>query len=636
MVTSNHRSRTRGKESVRRSIVPAAFGAVALLSACGGSFDATVDAEAIDAADVAPGIPPIYVAIPPDTGLADGMTVDATLVGDANQTGMDAGQDGDASEDAGVTDAAGASDGADVSEDAGAIQDLFVCDPSGEPKDEPCVIADAYGVFVAGPLGGDGGVDAAIEAGPDAAADAGADAMPSLGDDRGSMANPVPTIGQGLALAAATGKSRVYVCNGKYTEGVSITSAVSLYGGLSCAPGIGGREWSYAGGLAQINVTSPAYALTVTAVPSLVVIENMAFSSRDTNAQDPSGTSSIAALITSSTVSLRGVSLRSGSGSAGADGTDGASNPNYSSDSPSAPNGAPSHDADIVGTPALGGVNTCSTYGTSAGGNGGGGCAYSLMGTAGTATPPAPPMVGRDGLPYGTILPDGGAVLSLDPGADGASGRGGLAAGTWGTLSPSGWLPSHGSDGDPGNPGQGGAGANSVGACGISDITGGGGGGAGGCGGSAGGGGKGGGASIAFIGLNSAIDLQSCTLITGAGGAGGKGGAGQGGQGGGISTPSPYEEYSNVGAPGGNGAGGSGGGGGTAGVSLAGVSVGTQLTYDSETLDNVSLGSWGAAGAPGAGGAHGTAALTTGVDGAPGSQGLSPPTMPLGPFLSLM
>jgi hypothetical protein len=550
MVSSNRRSGTRGKQSVRRSIVPATFGAFALLSACGGSFDATVDAEAIDATDGAPVIPPIYVAIPPDggaTGPADSMAGDTTLVGDANQTGMDAGEDADARVDADASQVADAGEGADASEDAGATPDLFVCDPTQEPKDEPCVIADAYGVFVAEPLGGDGGVDSAIEAGPDAAADGGADAMPSLGDDRGSMANPVSTIGQGLALAIAGGKSRVYVCNGKYSEGVSITSAVSLYGGLSCAQGMAGREWSYAGGLAQVNVASPAYALTVTAVPALVVIENMAFSSRDTNAQDPSGTSSIAALITSSIVSLRGVSLRSGSGSAGADGADGAASPNYSDDSPSAPNGAPPHDADVVGTPALGGVNACSTYGTSAGGNGGGGCAYSLMGTAGTATPPALPMFGRDGLPYGSTLPDGGAVLSVDPGADGASGRGGLAAGSWGTLSPSGWLPSHGSDGDPGNPGQGGAGANSAGACGISDIAGGGGGGAGGCGGSAGGGGKGGGASIAFIGLNSAIDLQSCTLITGAGGAGGKGGAGQGGQGGGIATPSPYDNYLNIG-----------------------------------------------------------------------------------------
>src|ERR1019366_4177548 len=99
--------------------------------------------------------------------------------------------------------------------------DTSSCDPTKDPKDEPCVLDSAYGVFVAS-----------------AGSDAGAESLGSgvAGPD-GTAARPYASIGQ--ALANMAGKSRVYVCNGVYAEHVSITAAVSVYGGLSCGAGFG-------------------------------------------------------------------------------------------------------------------------------------------------------------------------------------------------------------------------------------------------------------------------------------------------------------------------------------------------------------------------------------------------------------
>ncbi len=94
------------------------------------------------------------------------------------------------------------------------------CDPTKDPKDEPCVLDDAYGVFVAS-AGGDAGAGSVGERSGRAATE--------------PLTRPYATIGQ--ALANLAGKSRVYVCNGVYGEQVSITTAVSVYGGLSCAAG---------------------------------------------------------------------------------------------------------------------------------------------------------------------------------------------------------------------------------------------------------------------------------------------------------------------------------------------------------------------------------------------------------------
>ncbi|MGH7437879.1 MAG: hypothetical protein ACRENE_19545 [Polyangiaceae bacterium] len=478
-----------------------------------------------------------------------------------------------------------------------------------------------YGVFVAS-AGSDAGseeLDSGV-AGPD-----------------GTAERPYTSIGQALANMAS--KSRIYVCNGVYTEQVSITTAVSVYGGLSCSAGSAGRVWTYVGQSSQVVAPPSAYALSVTGVPQgSVTIEDMSFAAPDAT---PPGASSVAAFVSSSSVRLERVALSAGTGADGAPGADGLQHANYTG---SAPSGSAQLSSGSSGTlsfvPRSGGVNQCSIWGLSAGGDGGLGCAAGPgspgMGTPGTATPSSPvTMAGRDGLPRGAPLGDGGAdggtAAEDDPGADGVAGNGGVAAAplNYGVLSASGWLPSRGGDGDPGNPGQGGAGATDpiYGSCGSSTSIGGGGGGAGGCGGAGGQGGGGGGASIALAGVASNVTLVACSLDTGAAGKGGAGGAGQDGQGGAAGGDTIVSAARAAGAPGGNGAGGSGGAGGTGGISVGVVASGSTIAMDDATTQNTRLGALGAGGAPGPGGKHGSggtlATGSNGNSGAPGGAGTS-------------
>jgi len=517
---------------------------------------------------------------------------------------------------------------ADAPSDAGpdiAI-DRFVCDPSKEPKDEPCVLDDTLGVFVASLP----------------SADAGTEAGTAIVSGDGSHLRPYPTIGQ--ALANLGGRTRIYVCNGVYAEQVSIATSVTMYGGLVCSTGAAGPVWSYAGGAAQVNSPSPAYAVSVMGVASgAVTIEDMSFASPSATA---TGASSIAALIAASSVSLRRVTLKAGNGVAGAAGADGIAMANYAGVAPSGGpqvwNSSPTF-TPVSGGP--GGVNKCAQYGNSAGGHGGLGCAAGPaspgLGTAGTAMPPAPAtMPGRDGVSYEAVLADGGTnTTDNDPGADGVAGEGGVAAPAqaYGTLSPSGWMPSPGGDGAPGNPGQGGAGGTDpfYNACTEGQSIGGGGGGAGGCGGAGGKGGGGGGASLAIAALNATIDMQQCVLGAGAAGAGGAGGAGQDGQAGGAGGDDvSLGPVHKPGAAGGNGAGGSGGAGGTGGISVGILYLGSMITSDMPTNQGIRLGPPGAGGAAGAAGKHSTAGvLTTGVDGNVGAVGVGGTSVA---FLKLM
>jgi hypothetical protein len=487
------------------------------------------------------------------------------------------------------------------------------CDPTMDPKDAPCGLDDAYGVFVASSAGVDEGPDAG-EGGVDS------------GSGDGSMSAPYATITQ--ALANLGSKTRIYVCDGLYSEQVNVTTAVSLFGGLSCAAGSSGPVWTYVvGGSAQVTSPSPAYALSVTGVSSgVVTVEDMSFTAADATA---AGTSSIAALVAFSSVNLARVSFSAGSGANGVAGAYGAMIPNWSG---SAPAGGAQVWTTVNGlfgpvSGGAGGVNDCMLFGSSAGGDGGLGCVGGV-GTAGTSIPQAPVTTpGRDGLPMGPV--DGGpAIAANDPGADGVPGDGGVAAPAqlYGTLSPSGWTPSAGGDGAPGNPGQGGAGATDpvLNQCTVStpDI-GGGGGGAGGCGGGGGQGGGGGGASIALASVESTVDLADCTLLAAAAGTGGAGGGGQDGQAGAPGGDDKgFSGLHAAGGAGGNGAGGSGGAGGIGGISAGVVESGSTITVDPTTSNTP--GSPGAGGTAGPGGRYSPGILMTGMDGnsgAPGSPG---------------
>jgi hypothetical protein len=538
------------------------------------------------------------------------------------------------------------SEGADAAreaapEETSTAPDHLVCDPASDPKDQPCVLDDAYGVFVASP--------APVEGGDAGSASATAD---------GSMSRPYATIGQ--ALVNLGSKTRVYVCNGLYGEQVTITAAVSLYGGLSCAVGPAGRVWNYVGGSAQVTAPSSTYAIWVGAVaarggdagpeggvdggqdagegggPSVgpVTIEDMAFATP--SATSPGG-SSIAVFALSSSVRLLRVALTAGAGADGAAGADGIANPNFTGPAPRGGGQVYTVGSGGTGLTSVSGgqgaINACLQYGVSAGGDGGLGCMS--LGTAGTASPPPAMIPGRDGQPLGAALPNGATAVTNDPGADGIAGDGGTAAPAqvYGELSQTGWWASPGGDGAAGNPGQGGAGATDplYGACSAPTTTlGGGGGGAGGCGGAGGKGGGGGGASIALASVASTVVLEQCSLTTGAGGTGGAGGAGQDGQaagGGGDSPPAAGSAATAAGAAGGNGAGGSGGAGGTGGISVGVLHRASTITSDAVTNQSVMLGPPGAGGAAGSAGKHPTGGiLSTGVDGnrgAPGSAGTS-------------
>jgi hypothetical protein len=487
------------------------------------------------------------------------------------------------------------------------------CDPTGNPKDEPCVLDDAYGVFVAAPLNGGAGPDGG-EAG-----------MPS-GD--GTMSSPYTTIGQ--ALANLGSKTRIYVCNGVYGEQLSITTAVSMYGGLSCPTGSADPVWRYVGASAQVSSPSASYALSVTGVSSgAVTVEDMSFAAPD--ASSP-GTSSIAALVSSSSVNMVRVTLSAGGGANGAAGADGSVAANYSG---AVPVGGAQAWTTINGlfsaeSGGTGSVNQCKTFGASAGGNGALGCATAAaIGTPGSASPEPPVTTpGRDGLPMGSPLPgDAGVVSSNDPGADGQTGSGGAAAPAqvYGALAASGWTANPGGSGATGNPGQGGAGATDplYGQCAVAaqDI-GGGGGGAGGCGGAGGMGGGGGGASIALATLDSTVTLTACTLNASDAGTGGAGGAGQDGQGGAAGGDDmSFSGMHAAGAAGGNGAGGSGGAGGTGGISVGILESGSSVIVNMAATASTSLGAAGAGGAAGPAGRHGVGILATGVDGNSGASG---------------
>ncbi len=592
-------------------------------------------------------------------GLADGCTANESCAPDVaasdaiDATGPDSNPDGPRLGEGGAAadqtlldsavdsplDSAAADAGADAPLD---VADVAACDSSAAPHDEPCVLNEALGVFVAPP--------ASVDAGLDASADA---ASFDAASEDGSTQRPYRTIGQ--ALSHMGGRTRIYVCNGLYSEQVTITSPVAIYGGLSCSAVDGGLSWSYVGGNAQVIALTSAHALAITGVGSLqdagvdgaageagigasVTIEDMAFASPSATT---AGSSSIAASITASSVQLVRVTLTAGRGADGAPGADGTTNPNFAG---AAPDGSPqSLDSNGYGiSGGAGGVNTCLLLGNSAGGDGGAGCSVDAgFGTPGTSNPIAPiTMAGRDGLPRGTVLSDGGATAVDDPGADGLPGDGGTGAdgapgdaGTatpgYGMLSSTRWIPSAGSDGALGNPGQGGAGgsdplANTNCSTPVTSI-GGGGGGAGGCGGAGGKGGLGGGASIALVSFASNVDLRLCVLSTGAGGTGGAGGSGQDGQSGGAGGDDGNTSYVHApGAPGGNGAGGSGGFGGTGGISVGVLYEGSVMTYDDATRLNITIGPPGAGGAAGPAGRHPTGGtLSTGSDGNPGNPGVA-------------
>jgi hypothetical protein len=513
---------------------------------------------------------------------AGARTLDATM----EDAGHDPGDAGEAGRDGGE-----AGQVLDAANDTWDGFDGFVCDPSNSPHDAPCVVDEAYGVFVA------------------PAANGGSD----TGGD-GSRARPYATIAHALANVGA--KTRVYACDGKYAEGVALSSAVSLYGGLACPNDDAGSAWSYVGGQAQFMGPQNQVALMVSGIIRAISIEDMSFSAPSASGKDSDGDglSSIAALVNASTATLRRCTLTAGSGDQGNDGTSGS---NYS--------GATAQDgnANDGGSGGAGATATCADGTSSTGGNGG-------DATQSTATdggdghanpmPQTNPGMRLDGLGGS----GGFGCTPGDKGSYGTASAAGTAATTLGTLTAVGWMPTAGSVGHAGYPAQGGGGGG-----GLAQATlplGSTGGGAGGCGGAGGSGGRGGGASIALGCVASNVELEACTLVTSNGGGGGKGGDGQAGQGGGKPGV-PTLVGGCAGAYGGNGAGGSGGAGGTGGISVCVVYQGGGPPTGTPSCAGGDAGQAGNGGAGGAGGSNAFGVGPNGADGGPGLAGSVAPSL---------
>jgi len=543
-----------------------------------------------------------------DGGTGDGATNDGPIgdgaIGDGAVEGTST---DDASGDGAGGD--GALDGAngEATVDAGKP-----CDATATPKDNACVIDSAYGVFVAATLGDAGTASGGRVA--EAGTDGGDATAPSAPD--GSPTNPYFSITD--ALAHIGNRSRIFVCDGNYSEQVTITTPVSLYGGLSCTSGV----WRWDGGATQVTSPTANYALSISGLNTAAIdVQDIAFTAPDASAP---GASSVAAIIATSTVTLTRVVLAAGRGAKGADGVTGPGNFSGGT-APAGGDRIPGFSTCVNGDTSFGG------YGGSACDNSSGTCVISLAyGLAGTANP-MPPKNDVDDGAGGSFDPNLGAGTPGDAGTYGYAMSSGGAAASMGVLLPGNvWTPSQGTDGLAGTPGQGGGGGGDCFCSGGNGIAAwyieGGGGGAGGCGGSGGLGGNGGGASIALLSVNNsvAVSLVSSALSASEGGAGGNGGQGQDGQLGGngyvFGPPVPMAcPGGAAGGNGGNGAGGSGGGGGTGGISVGILYRGIEPVWD------VSTGiTPGAAGSPGAGGLPGSQTLiTVGNPGSPGLDGVS-------------
>jgi hypothetical protein len=434
------------------------------------------------------------------------------------------------------------------------------CPSTDVPSQNPCVISEKYGVFVA-PLANGGSTS---------------------GD--GSREHPYATFAAAIPAAVTAGK-RVYACGATYTEALSVAEAmdgVSIYGGLQCpVAGDGGvadsgtidsstGPWSYNGAAASVAPGATGFALDVESLTKGATFEDMAFTAISATAT-AYGTSSVAVLVNSSAnVSFVRVSAIAGDGALGAPGgAVTASNHCASSLAGSATSTSSGGAGGYCTDTATAG--NCPVYGSSGGAVGGGGGMPGVVGGNGSSSPATTLMV----VPYDGLGGAGGSssdAFTCGNGHSGANGspRSGGSAGPAGSLGSTGWQAATAGAGMAGNPGEGGGGGG--GEYGTGSL-GGAGGGAGGCGGNGAAGGGGGGASLGFALVSSSVTFTAVVLQTGTGGTGGMGAQGEQGQGGGAGGSMGVSEC--FGGSGGQGAGGSGGGGGAGGPSIGIAWTGT-------------------------------------------------------------
>jgi hypothetical protein len=400
--------------------------------------------------------------------------------------------------------------------------------------------------------------------------------------DRGTKEKPFKSITAALNKANAT---RVYACAESFSEPVTISAAVELYGALDCT-----KSWAYdAKTKTQLTAEADLVPVKVTSAVSGAEVHDFAITAIDAKS---AGMSSIALLDDQAPLLLENVDLFAGTGAAGMAGAAQAK--------VMTPAGAKGKDGtdDMTCTVAgplaggAGGKNPCGGVDTD-GGLGGQGVAANNGG------------LGGDGLP--TMIPSNGGkaqtkIASCDPGAkgiDGGPGAPATGARGVGDISASGYQGVLGTLGMPGNPGQGGGGGGGARQCdmvGLFAAPSGGGGGAGGCAGLAGALGQSGGSSIGVVALSAKLVLKNVTITVKNGGAGGLGGDGQLGGVGGDPGHAPVSSTACDGGKGGQGGAGGPGGGGAGGHSVGIAMKGGMLPALATTTIKAGTGALGGAG----------------------------------------
>lgn len=545
-------------------------------AACGGSPSATDGASTPPATDT------------PDASTMDGGDVD---------TDAEAG-----SADAGVI--LGHGDEGDAADDAETVVDAAPppCLAASLPNANPCVVSEAYGVFVA------------------------ANAAPG-GD--GTRGKPFTTLSAGITAAKASSK-RVYACAGTYAEAIEIQNGVSMFGYFACVA----NAWTVGTQRARVqSLTSPAArAIGITTATRIEAIDVYApdFGVLAPDATQPAKssigllTSNAAALTFAAATIHAGTAQAGGAGAAGVQLVQASNGAQVAGGAATPLRGrctfgaglkciGPVNESDASG-PA-GGVSDCrlpngSLAPVSAqggpGGRGGHPSSWTRVG-ASPATWLASAAAGQ-GLPAtATSSTAVGGAPGRDPSVNGGTwgdlnlprGTGGANGSTLGALTTNGFGAVDGAMGGNGFPGQGGGGGGAfvhttteVTAAADTAIymegSSGAAGGAGGCAGMGGGGGHGGGSSIAVAQLDAAIRLETVTFQTSAGGAGGRGGNGSDGTGGGSSGQAIN---ANRGGPGAAGTVGGTGGSGRGGHSIAIAYTGTAPTLVTPTYQLGAAGS---------------------------------------------
>jgi hypothetical protein len=433
----------------------------------------------------------------------------------------------------------------------------------------------------------------------------------------GTKLQPKKTIQAGIDTAFGDlNRDQVLVAGGTYSEVINLRNSVQVWGGFNPS-----SEWSVSSSNKTI-ISGHSPAVVATNINSATNLGRMTILAVDAGAP---GASSIGIRVKNSTgLSLLGLSIEAGDGSAGKNGSNGISGAKgtvgHSGSSGCYPSNSPLCDNQWADNSCPGFAAGANNGGLTCGGRGDG---VGNMAVEGQWSPAIIPswdginqgepsccykMKGSSFGGWAGVMGAGVGKNGSDgaQGVEGSSGSNGKGGNGSGSQTSYGWKGNHGSNGLAGSDGCGGGGGG-MGAtkkdkwwC-DSKGGGGGGGGSGGRGGKPGTGGTAGGGSVGLLLYQSPVHVVACKIISGKGGKGGKGGnAGSGGNGG--KGGNGGSGYSGSGTGGKGGKGGRAGDGGAGGGGSGGISVGVLSSPGyMPVLEGVSFttGQGGQGGAPG-------------------------------------